>query len=120
MSTENELNELLAAVREWSFQDLMAAEAMLTAESKSAEADDVAYAIGRKAQADEAWLALISRLRALLTELEAAREDAARYRWLRDECTAGDWCKVSGPYSQMLMIGAQLDKAIDAARKGGA
>lgn len=82
MSTEKELNKVLTAVREWSFQDLMAAEAMLTSESQHAEADDVSYAIGRKALADEAWLDLIARLRAILTELEAAREDAARYQWL--------------------------------------
>jgi hypothetical protein len=51
----------------------------------------------------------------LLDMLEAAQKDAARYQWLLDKCTAGDWSKVCGPYSQMLMVGASLDEAIDAA-----
>lgn len=42
--------------------------------------------------------------------------DAARYQWLRDEAKAGDWNKISGAYSGMLLIGDDLDAAIDAAR----
>lgn len=131
MSTEQELNKVLTAVREWRFQDLMAEEAMLTAESKDAEANDVAYAIGRKAQADEAWLDLIARLRALLAEMEEAREDAARYRWLRDdsrECprnigeiyvTQHSLPNDEDSMDHDLFMDA-LDAAIDAARKGEA
>ena len=109
MSTEQDLMKLVA---DYGKECISAGIAELNSSDavKQRVADDV-----RKSHE-----ALTSRLRDLLTELDAAREDAARYRWLRDECKAGDWGKVSGPYSQMLMIGAQLDKAIDAARKGEA
>lgn len=118
MSTEKELNELLAVVRQWSFEDLMAAEAMLTAESKHAEADDVAYAIGRKAQAEEAWLALIFRLRALLAELEAAREDAARWQ----EVAFGDGLSLGVSYldhfgERFVLEGQEAVDVVDAMRK---
>lgn len=70
--------------------------------------------------------ALTARLRALLTELEAAREDAARYRWMRNEArksspkiSIGIW-GVNGN-SHCGKIGStaeEVDLAIDAARKG--
>lgn len=53
----------------------------------------------------------------LLDMLDAAQKNNARYQWLRDECTAGEWGKVVGPYSSMLLVGTQLDSAIDAAMK---
>ncbi len=39
--------------------------------------------------------------------------NAERYLYLRDEAVAGDWHKLSGPHSGMLMIGKDLDDAID-------
>ena len=121
MSTEKELNKVLTAVREWSFQDLMAAEAMLTSESQHAEADDVSYAIGRKALADEAWLDLIARLRAILTELEAAREDAARWQ----EVAFGENLHLGVFYldsfgESVVFEGQEAVDVVDAVRKGEA
>lgn len=67
-------------------------------------------------------------LRALLAELEEAREDAARYQWLRNEArksspkiSIGIW-GVNGN-SHCGKIGStaeEVDLAIDAARKGEA
>lgn len=56
---------------------------------------------------------------AVAVERERAEQDAKRYRWLRDEMTAGDWGRIRHD-SGMPRIGHELDAAIDAAiRKGG-
>lgn len=51
----------------------------------------------------------------LAAALEAAREDAERYRWLRDPCSGAErvifYCR--GDYGRGLMSGAMLDAAID-------
>lgn len=60
-----------------------------------------------------AHVALTDRLRAILAELEAAREDAARYRWLR--CDSREAAEIYN-----FNVDEDLDKAIDAARKGEA
>jgi len=53
----------------------------------------------------------------LAAALEAAREDAERYRWLRDPCSGAEqvifYCR--GDYGRGLMSGTMLDAAIDAA-----
>ena len=53
----------------------------------------------------------------LAAALEAAREDAERYRWLRDPCSGAEqvifFCR--GDYGRGLMSGTMLDAAIDAA-----
>lgn len=49
------------------------------------------------------------------TENERLREDAERYRWLRDPCSGAErvifYCR--GDYGRGLMSGAMLDAAID-------
>ncbi len=54
----------------------------------------------------------------LAAALEAARADAARYRWLRDPCSGAErvifYCR--GDYGRGLMSSAMLDAAIDQAR----
>lgn len=74
--------------------------------------------------------ALTERLRALLAELDAAREDAARYRWLRQQpndcCTPRiDICYWTCEDGDSVntgegLCGEDADKAIDAARRGKA
>lgn len=61
--------------------------------------------------------ALTARLRALLAELEAAREDAARYRWLRDSSDKALW---DGLMQTFPFAHLEFDRQIDAARKGEA
>jgi hypothetical protein len=55
------------------------------------------------------------RIARLLDALEAATRDAERYRWLRDEADAHEMPKVTAPHSRWLLIGHELDAAIDAA-----
>lgn len=58
-----------------------------------------------------------TRLRALLAELDAASEDAARYRWLRDSSNKVLWDRLmqTFPFAHL-----EFDRKIDAARKGEA
>ncbi len=53
----------------------------------------------------------------LREELDQLRQDAARYRWLRDPCSGAErvifYCR--GDYGRGLMSSAMLDAAIDAA-----
>ena len=58
-----------------------------------------------------------TRLRALLAELEAAREDAARYRWLRDSSNKVLW---DGLMQTFPFAHLEFDRKIDAARNGEA
>ena len=63
----------------------------------------------------------------LQAELAACKEDAMRYRWLRDECLAMDSvadpdnmvCVWHGTDPAMKSCGRTLDAAIDAARREG-
>lgn len=62
---------------------------------------------------NRAWWALTDKLSAILHELEEAREDAARYRWLR--CDSREAAEIYN-----FNVDEDLDKAIDAVRKGEA
>lgn len=119
MSTEKELMKLVA---DYGKECISAgiAEMSLSDALKQRMAEDVRTA----------HVALTDRLRAILVELEAAREDAARYRWLRaqpNDCTAPriDICHWTCDEGDSVNNGEGLrleaaDKAIDAARKGEA
>ena len=119
MSTEKELLKLLA---DYGKECISAGMADLVAD------DDVNQLIA--ADVRKSHDALTTRLRALLTELEAAREDADRYRWLRkqpNDCTAPriDICHWTCDEGDSVNNGEGLrleaaDKAIDAARQGEA
>ena len=68
-----------------------------------------------------AHVALTDRLRALLTELEAAREDAARWQ----EVAFGDGLSLGVSYldhfgERFVLEGQEAVDVVDAARKGGA
>lgn len=63
---------------------------------------------------------------AQMSELEAKnaalREDAGRYRWLRDECHdtpigVYEWTGMDGAQGRVFLSSEELDAAIDAARK---
>jgi type II secretory pathway pseudopilin PulG len=59
-----------------------------------------------------------SRAAALQKELEAARKDAERYRWLRDDAANQSDSWAIGVYpadERCIVTGAELDAAIDAA-----
>ena len=114
MSTEKELMKLLA---DYGKECISAgiAEMSLSDALKQRMAEDVRTA----------HVALTDRLRALLTELESAREDAARYRWLRE-----NWFTMTSNYQRRITFKVgeprwsditeeELDAAIDAARKQG-
>lgn len=112
MSTEQELKALMGLV--------------------GALAQDTALYMGNVVQINKVETSaevLEDRLRALLAELDAAREDAARYRWLRQEAAGKPSPKISvgiwgvNGNSHCGKIGAtpeEVDAAIDAARKGEA
>ena len=53
---------------------------------------------------------------AILDALEAAREDAERYRWLRSPERREDDCHLCGYDAFLLTVGEELDAAIDQAR----
>ena len=58
-------------------------------------------------------------LLAYVRELESYKQDAERYRWLRDQCRYGDLTiAVCGSFELLPWCGDDADKAIDAARKG--
>lgn len=115
MSTEKELMKLVA---DYGKECICAGIAELNANDavKQRMRDDV-----RKSHE-----ALTARLRALLAELEAEREDAARYQWLRNQhWHESPMCVVTQP-NKSIKPGFdcpsvdRLDEAIDAARKGDA
>ena len=111
MSTEQELMKLVADYGK---------------ECISAGIADIASGVSVKTRMAEDVLkshaALTDRLRALLTELEAAREDAARYRWLRNRMLSVDfdWCDngITAMAFEMpdgCAYGSDCDQNIDAA-----
>lgn len=104
--TEQELMKLVA---DYGKECIAAgiAELNTSDEVKQRMADDV-----RKSH-----VALTDRLRALLAELESAREDAARYRWLRDSSNKALW---DGLMQTFPFAHLEFDRKIDAARKGEA
>ena len=62
------------------------------------------------------------KLLALEAENAALREDAERYRWLRDECHdtpigVYEWTGLNGAQRRIFLGANELDEAIDAARK---
>ena len=100
MSTEQELKELMGLV--------------------AAVAQDTALYMGNIVQiskVETSAQALEDRLRALLAELDAEREDAARYRWLRDSSNKVLWDGLMQTFS---FAHQEFDRKIDAARKGDA
>lgn len=103
MSTEQELKELMGLV--------------------GALAQDTALYMGNVVQINKVQTsaqALEDRLRALLAELDAAREDAARYEYLKKnhvrywKSTIGGLDSVDFDFEAN---GSDVDAAIDAARK---
>lgn len=119
MSTEKELMKLVA---DYGKECISAGIAELNS------SDDVKHRMAEDVR--KSHDALTARLRALLAELKEAREDAARYRWLRqqpNDCTAPriDICHWTCEEGDSVNNGEGLrldaaDKAIDAARKGEA
>ena len=116
MSTEKDLMQLVA---DYGKECIAAgiAEMSLSDALKQRMAEDV-----RKSHE-----ALTDRLRALLAELDAAREDAARYRWLRNRMLGVDfdWCEngmtaLAFEMPDGCAYGSDCDQNIDAARKGEA
>lgn len=113
MSTEKELMKLVAYYGKECISAGIA-ELNSSEDVKRSMADDV-----RKSHD-----ALTTRLRALLTELEEAREDAARYRHIRMRGSFGETEELISTdqvvYVSIGFRGNNIDAAIDAARKGGA
>ena len=116
MSTEKELMKLVA---DYGKECISAgiAEMSLSDALKQRMAEDVRTA----------HVALTDRLRAILSELEESREDAARYRWLRNRMLGVDfdWCEngITALVFEMpdgCAYGGDCDQNIDAARKGEA
>lgn len=106
MSTEKELMKLVA---DYGKECISAGIAELNS------SDDV-----KQRMADDARKshdALTARLRAILAELEEAREDAARYQWLRDSSDKVLW---DGLMHTFTFAHLEFDRKIDAARKGEA
>lgn len=113
MSTEKELMKLLA---DYGKECISAGMADLVAD----------YDVNQRIAADvrKAHAALTDRLRALLAELEEAREDAARYRHIRMRGSFGETEELMSAdqvvYVSIGFRGNNIDAAIDAARKGDA
>ena len=111
MSTEKDLMKLVADYGKECISAGMA-ELNRSDDVKQRMADDVRTA----------HVALTDRLRALLTELEEAREDAARYRWLMEQSWFQSAFDRFDPddYGRIDLFKLECNRIIDAARKGEA
>ena len=87
---------------------------------RSHAAEIAARADARIAELEQSVTVRDTEIARLETDLEVARRDAARYRWLRDE-SGNDhhtpWCAV-GYSDPTWLTGEHLDAAIDEARAG--
>ena len=113
MSTEKELMKLVADYGK---------ECISAGIAEMNRSDDVKQRMAEDVRT--AHVALTDRLRALLAELEEAREDAARYRHIRMRGSFGETEELMSAdqvvYVSIGFRGNNIDAAIDAARKGEA